>query len=539
VAVSARPAWAAAAGLAVVAVVGANLGVGLVGIFYDDGIYLALARSLAEGGGYHLLYLPGAPAAVHYPVLYPLFLAALWKLGPAFPASVALFRAANALLLGLFAALLVLYLGRRLAWPPWRLALVAVAATTALPLVVVATVLFAEPLFLVLFVAACWIGEAAGNAADGRSAWGLAALAGLLAGASALTRSLGVVAVVAVPLTLLLARRPRAAGIAVAAGALWLVPWLVWVARHRADVDPALVAGYGTYLDLLAQAGWGTVSPAAVTAVLRPLGAVALAPLHGWLRFFFGVPALALLGAGFAVFFRRAPVLAWSLAGYFGIVLVWPFGPDRFLWAAWPFLAVAFLAGAEAVATRAARRTGGVAQVGRWAVAVVVLVVVGGFAFYQVRGYARGDATRLQRGISATLEEVLPWVRQHTPPDAVIAGEDEALLWLYTGRRAVPSYVWRYRGRGEESLGPDSLRAWLDRSHVSYVLLTGAGSNAAPTLNALLGRYPGYLRMTRVWPGAVVAFAVDRSGETAGAAADSAGARPRGQVGPEAPGAAR
>ncbi len=520
---SGRTAWAVAAGVAVGLVAGANLARSLVGVFYDDGIYLALARSLAEGHGYRLLYLPGAPGAVHYPFLYPFFLAALWKLDPSFPGNVALFRGANAVLLGAFAALLVLYLERRFHGPAWRVALLVTAATTVLPLVTVASVLFSEPLFLVLFVAACWAGDAARDADDRARAWRLAAVAGLLAGAAALTRSIGIVAVAAVPLSLLLVRRPRAALVAAAAGAACVAPWLVWVARHHADVDPALVAGYGTYTDLLAQAGWATLSPAGIADVLRPLAAVALAPLHGWLRLFFGVPALALVAAGFAPLRRRAPALAWSLAGYLAIVLVWPFGPDRFLWAVWPFLAVSFFAGAELLAARAAATSSVAAAAGRWGVALTTLVVVTGFAYFQVRGYARGDATHLQRGISATLDEVLPWIRQATPPDAVIAGEDEALLWLYTGRRAVPSYVWRYRGRDEESLGADSLRAWLDRSRVSYVLLTGSGSGAAPTLSQLMGRYPGYLRLARVWPGSVVAFTVDRAGEAAGAGAPALG----------------
>ena len=509
---TARWAWASAAGLAVAVVVASQLSGALVGVFYDDGIYLALARSLAEGHGYHLLYLPGAPGAVHYPFLYPLFLAGLWKLAPVFPANVTVFKVANAVLLGAGAALLVLYLARRSAQPAWRLALVVAAAATALPLVTVATVLFAEPLFLVALVGACWAGDAARDAATKRRALLLAAAAGLLAGAAALTRSVGVTVAVASPVSLLLVRRPRAALLAAAAAALCLAPWLVWVARHRGEVDPALVAGYGTYTDLLGQAGWATLSPAGVGDLLRPAGAVALAPFGGWLRLFFGVPALALLVAGFGPLLKRMPALGWTLLAYIAIVVVWPYGPDRFVWAAWPFLAVAFFAGAELVTARARAAAPAVAAIGRWCVAVTVLAVVAGYAFYQVRGYVRGDATRLQRGISATMGELLPWVRQSTPPAAVLAGEDEALLWLYTGRRAVPSYVWRYRGRGDESLGPDSLRAWLDRAQVSYVILSGPGSDAAPTLSALLGRYPGYLHVAREWPSGPMAFAVDRSG---------------------------
>jgi hypothetical protein len=505
-----RATWAAGAGLAVGLVVAAQLTGSMVGVFYDDGIYLALARSLVEGHGYRLLYLPGAPGAVHYPFLYPLFLAALWKLAPAFPANLVMFKAANAALLGLAAALLVLYLDRRLAQPTWRLAVLVAAAATALPLVTVATVLFAEPLFLVALVGACWAGDAARDAATRRRAWLLAAAAGLLAGAAALTRSLGVSVVAAIPLSLALARRPRAALIAAAAAGLCVAPWLLWVVHHRGEVDPALVAGYGTYTDLLRQAGWAALSPAGIRDLLRPIGAVALAPFGGWFRVFLGVPALVLVVAGFDPLLRRAPALGWTLLGYGVVVVVWPYGPDRFVWAAWPFLAIAFLAGANLVMARARAAAPAIASVGRWCVATTVLLVVVGYGFYQVRGYVRGDATRLQRGISTTMTDLLPWVRQSTPADAVVAGEDEALLWLYAGRRAVPSYVWRYRGRGDESLGPDSLRAWFDRAGVTHVLLSGPGSEAAPTLNQLLGRYPGYLRIVRVWPGAAVAFAVAR-----------------------------
>ncbi|HVO34681.1 MAG TPA: hypothetical protein VMT21_03880 [Gemmatimonadales bacterium] len=507
---SGRVAWAAAAGLTVAAAVALNLTASLVGVFYDDGIYLALAKSLAEGHGYRLLYLPGAPGAVHYPFLYPAFLAALWRVVPAFPANVALFKAANAVLLGLFAALLVLYLRWRAPQPTWRLALFVVVVATAVPLVTVATVLFAEPLFLVLAVGACWAADAARASEARRSAWALAAAAGALAGAAALTRSVGIAVIAGVVVSLLLARRPRAALIAALVAAAWLAPWLAFVARHHGDADPILASNYGTYGDLLGQAGWW-LSPASLGDLVNPLGAVALAPFHGWLRLYLGVPALLLLAAGFAPLARARSTLGWSLIGYLVIVFAWPYGPDRFLWAVWPFLALAFAAGAERIWSRLAAVRPPYARIGRGCVAAVAAAVVLGYGFYQVRGYARGDAMALQRGISATLGEILPWIREATPPDAVVAGEDEALLWLYTGRHAVPNYVWRYRGRGAASLGPDSLRAWFDRAGVTQVLLTGPRSDAAPTLNRLLECSPGYLRLMRVWPGSVLAFAVERA----------------------------
>ena len=492
----------------------------LVGVFYDDGVYLALAKSLAEGHGYHLLYLPGQPGAVTYPFLYPLFLAGLWKLAPAFPASVALFKAANAVLLGLFAALFVLYLRRRLGGRTWPLAILVAASATVLPLVLVATVLFSEPLFLVMLIAACWVADAAREHPARRTALLLALAAGLLAGAATLTRALGLALVVAVPLSLLLARRLQAAAVAAAAGLACVAPWFAWLLAHRGDLDPLLVANYGTYTDILRQAGWGAVAPAGVAAMTMPLGAVALAPLHGWLRFFFGVPALVVLVAGFAPTLQRAPALGWTLLGYLGIVLAWPFRPDRFLWAVWPFLALVFALGARRLWLRA-RAAGPPVAAARWCVAATVAAVVVGYTYYQVRGYRRGDVADIQDRISASFAEVLPWIRLATPPDAVIATGDEALVWLYTGRRAVPWAVWRYRGREEQGFGSDTLHAWLRRTGAAYLVLSGANAPEARPVDQLLGRYPGFLRVVRVWPRSVVAFAIasrDRSAE-AGAGA--------------------
>jgi hypothetical protein len=106
------------------------------------------------------------------------------------------------------------------------------------------------------------------------------------------------------------------------------------------------------------------------------------------------------------------------------------------------------------------------------------------------------------------MSTVLPWIRQSTDTTAVIAGEDEALLWLYTGRRAVPNYLWRVRGRGAESLGADSLHAWLERTGASYLVLTGPRSDAATTIDGLIGLRPGYLRLIQVWPGPMYAFRI-------------------------------
>ena len=495
-----------AAAVAVSGLVAAVMPDALVGVFYDDGIYLSLAKSLAEGHGYHLQYLPGAPGGIHYPFGYPAFLAALWTLWPSFPANVVLFRAANAVLLGVFAGLTVGQLGARVLGRPWAGALLVVIAATALPLVTVTTVLFAEPLFLTLAAAACWSAEAACRS-DGRRALLVAAAAGLLAGASALTRSIGLALVVGVVVSLLLARRTRAAIVAGVVAVVMLAPWSLWVAAHHHELDGAIASGYGTYGDLLRQSGWGWLSPATLADVGGPLLTVALPPVP-YLRGLLALPAGALLITGMVRLVREIPTLGWTLVCYLGIVLVWPYGPDRFLWAAVPWLAVAFALGVEAAWRRSAEATAAAGKVRRVATVAGIVGVAAGYGIFQVRGYAHGWATSTQRGISATMSALLPWIQARTEPEAVIASEDEALLWLYTGRRAVPNYVWRVRGRSAEALGPDSLRAWLERSHADYLVLTGPGSDPARMVDALIGRRPGYLQMVQVWAGPMFAFRV-------------------------------
>lgn len=478
----------------------------LAGVFYDDGIYLALARSLAEGQGYRLHYLPGAPAAVHYPFGYPLFLAALWKLWPTFPGNVLLLRGSNAVLMGVFAALAARYVLPRLPAPKWIVALALVLACTAIPVVAVATVVFAEPLFLVLTAAACWCADAASSAQREtpglRKVPALVLAAGCLAGAAALTRSIGVAVIAGVVLTFLASHQRRLAGLAAAPAVVMLLPWLIWVRVHAAEVDPLTAANYGTYGDFLRQGGASWLSLASLGDIARPLAGISLPPV-GPLRVLLGVLALGVLLLGMARLAIHTPALGWMLWCYGAIVVLWPYGPDRFIWGALPWLGVAFVAGAHRLVSW---------QPARWrrvVAGVASASVVIGFARYQVR-IGPGGATATQRGISETMEGLLPWVRTATDSSAVLATEDEALLWLYTGRRAVPSFLWRVRGRASESFGPDSLYAYLERAGATYLILGGPGSDAAPTVDALLERRPGYLQLVRVWPNQMMAFRIRR-----------------------------
>src|SRR5206468_6934168 len=76
----------------------------LVGVFYDDGLYAGIAVALAHGLGFVHPHLPGTPAVVHYPPLYPLLLAPLFGAFPV-PTAAYLGKVLNLLLAALSAGL--------------------------------------------------------------------------------------------------------------------------------------------------------------------------------------------------------------------------------------------------------------------------------------------------------------------------------------------------------------------------------------------------------------------------------------------------
>src|SRR5687768_445560 len=77
----------------------------IAGLYHDDGVYIVLAKSLAEGTGYTLMSLPSPQAQAKYPFLYPYVLSLIWRLQPSFPDNIWLLKLLN--FVALFAALLL------------------------------------------------------------------------------------------------------------------------------------------------------------------------------------------------------------------------------------------------------------------------------------------------------------------------------------------------------------------------------------------------------------------------------------------------
>lgn len=477
-----------------------------VGAFQDDAIYTVLAKALATGEGYRMINLPGSPHATHYPPAYPAFLSVLWRMAPTFPDNIVVFKFANAAWLAAAASGAYVFARSRLGWGAGRASAAAVAGTLAIVVLLVTGVVLSEPMFMALLFPALLLSERAADTGSVR----LAVLAGLACGALALVRTLGAVIVPAACLVLLSRRRVAAAAALGAAAALCVLPWQFWLNAWQHEIPPVLMGKYGAYGPWVA-AGFREgglafardVVVANVQAIQRFLGYAFMPVLALPPRVIALLGACVLSGIGVLVLVRRARVTAVFLAAYTVVVLAWPFDPDRFVLALWPLLTLCWLAGVDAVVRwRPAGALRGGARLATLAVAVAIAV---GFGTYNVRGYRHQWWAAVQRDAGSRAKPIAEWVAASTAPSDVLMTDDDLIVYLYTGRRGMPTSTFLPRERVQAPTDEDNeaaVRTMIDLYQPRYYITTSApGQRAAERLTT--GDAP-LLRRHRQIPNALI-----------------------------------
>ena len=128
------------------------------GVWHDDGAYLLLSKSLADGEGLRYSQVAGFPPGAKFPPLSPAFLAVLWRVAPEATGQGTLAAIFNLLFVASSGGLFVAYL-RSLNFS-WRISVVTAALFWLLPdLWRLALVPLSEPLFVVALIAALWTGS--------------------------------------------------------------------------------------------------------------------------------------------------------------------------------------------------------------------------------------------------------------------------------------------------------------------------------------------------------------------------------------------
>jgi hypothetical protein len=436
-----RTAWWPMA-LAGVAVLGLATGIAVVdalpvGVVADDAFYVILARSSATGQGYRALNVPGLPAGTHFPPGYPALLALVSIVTPAFPASVAAFKALNAVFLAAASVLVTRLLHRRVGAGPWWSVSVGVVTAVSVPLLILSNLVLSELCFIAFALALLLSLEALAD--EPQPAWRVALL-GLAIGACALVRTHAAVLLPAAAIILGARRRWRDVALLAGAAALCLVPWQLWMARHAGVLPAPMLGMYDSYagwwLRGVRELGIGMIPAtfAKTTAETGTMLAVLFSPVRSPLARSATLVALAsLVIAGGIAAWRRIPVTLLFVAGYLAIVLVWPFQTARFVWAIWPLLLGLVAVGGWAAAVRSTWR-----PLARVALLFALAWIAAGYARYEVRGVRGAWWSSLGRANTPRIATSVRWVAAHAAPGDVVATENEGAVYLYTGHQAVP-----------------------------------------------------------------------------------------------------
>ena len=458
-----------------------------VGMYSDDGVYTAAAKSLAEHGTYRLINVPREPYETKAPPGYPALLSAVWKVNPQFPQNVYALKTLNLCFIAVALITIAVLTARWSSDAEW-LALVPVAvqgviATNAM-FVAFADYLMSDLLFTALALMVLVLCSSARNSTTRTRE---AIIVGLVSFA-VLTRSLGVALAAAVVLDSILEKRYRSAIVRALVPGLVFGAWMLWAAIHRLN-QSALIDYYQTYEDpavahLLRnpRLAWEIVSGNlrfvrdAMPWVLGPIWLIAWPFIVGLI----GVGAWRMLRSS-----HRPMIL--FVACYVPLIVVHPFASYRYLMPIAPIMIVALAAGtAEAWSVLA--HSGRIrALSSRAALAVLLLMIIGNLSWLQYR-YRPGDQLRDWTGRNlgyrwSGFEETFTWVKQNTPQDALLGSVFDSMYYLYTGREGLRPWIQRPEtyfypyGQAAPSVGDaHSVAKELDLLGIDYLVIDPSGN---------------------------------------------------------------
>jgi hypothetical protein len=427
------------------------------GDLHDDSLYYVSAKSLADGGGYRVESLPTQPSQTKYPPLYPLLLSIAWRVNPNFPQNLPVAAWISWLA---FPAIMIqlLWLFPRLGIGGWRALLMITLIALNPYMLVFSSTLVSELTFTALMIATLLLTE---RAAENDPAGDIAILAGAVAGVAYLTRSAGIVFLVAAPVYLWMRHQRRQAVLWAGAMLPFVLGWTLWTHLHQAPTsDPTLIY-YTDYLRYelysislrdLPLFVWRNID-----GLLWGLGSLVLPNIAS--SFFFKtvaqVIAVAMI-AGVVRMVRSGQGLLYGLfaAGSCAQLMIWHFPPnERFVLPLFPLALAGLMTEMERLygMLRAGLRHRDAGQrvvaSGMLLAATSILIGAIGLQLY-VGTTLLPEQERAHRESNTSRVAVYDWIRAKLPQDALLLSGEDALVYLNTGRHAMrrtlpPPYWYR------------------------------------------------------------------------------------------------
>jgi hypothetical protein len=278
-----------------------------------------------------------------------------------------------------------------------------------------------------------------------RHAGWLETVACFLAVAACFVRTTGLVVLLGIALFFILRRRYRGLIILVLLFAAAAVPWQLYAAR-TGHANPYLEQLLAKHPYLLEQ-GRAGISAWALRfwQNLRDYVAIVIPRLlcptgrDSWVEYGCGIILSLLAAVGLVRGFRRLGPLSACAVFAAPVLISWPnvWVTERFLLPFLPLVAVFLFYGVQWLGTRFGRRRFVPVFVGVLVLANVVRMT--GLARTAVKdnlGYLRGDRFSGYSPDWRRYFEAVDWVRQNTPPDAVVMARKPEFVFLLSGRRS-------------------------------------------------------------------------------------------------------
>jgi hypothetical protein len=429
--------------------------------YHDDAIYFTTAKALAAGQGYIIPSFPGVLPQTKYPVLYPLMLALIWRIWPAYPANLGPAVAMSITIAGIYLALGYLFLRRAGLATSVSLGIVAVIALHP-GLSFLAGNLLSDYLFAVLILASAMAADEMCNASEHDWRWG--PITGLLLGLTVLVRSAAIGAVAGILLYGVQRRRWRAVAtlsgtctvIVLAVGLTTRLTFPPYVAAGQ-GIPPIgfqhVIAYYSSYIGMwvLSVPTWSILG----SMLWDNLRKLTLAPGNYFIMGGFSLPGnlitrgLALLLSSLSVggamrwyasSLRRS--IVFIFIGSLPVLLLWNYSIyDRFLL---PFIPLILL-GAVVELRRVTSLLSFVSRTGDTinrivaipvAITLLVVIMLSGYNYWHY-GQALRILSRHRAALNRERREGYDWITRNTPASARVLAYEDGLVYLYTGRQAI------------------------------------------------------------------------------------------------------
>jgi hypothetical protein len=410
---------------------------------HDDGVLFVSAKSLAQ----HEFRIPSMlenPSQTKFPVLYPLYLSAIWRLDSHFPDNLEL-----AIWFCWITLALCLVLARLLyqsdGYKETRIWLLTGLLAMNPYFILFGCSMFSEMFFTVFLIATFLAARKAGSSPRA-VAWMIAA--GVAAGCAYLSRTAAIPLIVAVPVWLALKRRWRDAWIFAAAMAPFVIGWTLWARAHMLHSNDPTMLYYTDYLKFWLQnitvgnpfvKVWKNIDQ-----LLYGMGSLVLPKVvdMGPVKTLAQVIGVAMI-VGLVRLVRRGVAVDYALFALLsvGILVIWHYPPnERFVLPLFPLLLAGLIEELDHIVRmlRGAFRHKDAGQrvAGRILAGGVVIVFGAALAlqFYVTFVFLEESAVQ-KRAKLADLRTSYTWITKNVPADAGILSYDDPLMYLFTGRQ--------------------------------------------------------------------------------------------------------